>query len=41
VILLVAAFGNLMEPGDVVLVKAWRAAGPGRAALALTGEEAQ
>jgi UDP-N-acetylmuramoyl-tripeptide--D-alanyl-D-alanine ligase len=37
----VAALGNLLEPGDVVLVKASRAAGLERVALALTGEAAQ
>jgi len=37
----VAALGNLLAPGDVVLVKASRAAGLERVALALTGEAAQ
>jgi UDP-N-acetylmuramoyl-tripeptide--D-alanyl-D-alanine ligase len=37
----VAALGNLLEPGDVVLVKASRSAGLERVALALTGEAAQ
>jgi UDP-N-acetylmuramoyl-tripeptide--D-alanyl-D-alanine ligase len=37
----VAALGNLLAPGDVVLVKASRAAGLERVALALTGEGAQ
>ena len=36
-----AALGNLLGPGDVVLVKASRAAGLERVALALTGEAAQ
>jgi UDP-N-acetylmuramoyl-tripeptide--D-alanyl-D-alanine ligase len=34
----VAALGNLLAPGDVVLVKASRSAGLERVALALTGE---
>jgi len=33
--------GNLLAPGDVVLVKASRAAGLEHVALALTGEAAQ
>jgi UDP-N-acetylmuramoyl-tripeptide--D-alanyl-D-alanine ligase len=37
----VAALGNLLAPGDVVLVKASRTAGLERVALALTGEAAQ
>jgi len=37
----VAALGNLLAPGDVVLVKASRAVGLERVALALTGEAAQ
>ena len=37
----VAALGNLLAPGDVVLVKASRAAGLERVAFALTGEAAQ
>ena len=37
----VAALGNLLAPGDVVLVKASRAAGLEHVALALTGEAAQ
>ena len=37
----VAALGNLLEPGDVVLVKASRSVGLERVALALTGEAAQ
>jgi UDP-N-acetylmuramoyl-tripeptide--D-alanyl-D-alanine ligase len=37
----VAALGNLLEPGDVVLVKASRSAGLERVAFALTGEAAQ
>ena len=37
----VAALGNLLAPADVVLVKASRAAGLERVALALTGEAAQ
>jgi UDP-N-acetylmuramoyl-tripeptide--D-alanyl-D-alanine ligase len=37
----VAALRNLLAPGDVVLVKASRAAGLERVALALTGEAAQ
>jgi UDP-N-acetylmuramoyl-tripeptide--D-alanyl-D-alanine ligase len=37
----VTALGNLLAPGDVVLVKASRAAGLERVALALTGEAAQ
>jgi UDP-N-acetylmuramoyl-tripeptide--D-alanyl-D-alanine ligase len=37
----VAALGNLLEPGDVVLVKASRTVGLERVALALTGEAAQ
>ncbi len=37
----VVALGNLLEPGDVVLVKASRSAGLERVALALTGEAAQ
>lgn len=36
-----AALGNLLGPGDVVLVKASRAVGLERVALALTGEAAQ
>jgi UDP-N-acetylmuramoyl-tripeptide--D-alanyl-D-alanine ligase len=36
-----AALGNLLAPGDVVLVKASRAVGLERVALALTGEAAQ
>jgi UDP-N-acetylmuramoyl-tripeptide--D-alanyl-D-alanine ligase len=36
-----AALGNLLGPGDVVLVKASRAAGLEHVALALTGEAAQ
>ena len=37
----VAALGNLLAPGDVVLVKASRTVGLERVALALTGEAAQ
>jgi UDP-N-acetylmuramoyl-tripeptide--D-alanyl-D-alanine ligase len=37
----VAALGNLLAPGDVVLVKASCAVGLERVALALTGEAAQ
>jgi len=37
----VAALGNLLAPGDVVLVKASRAVGLERVAFALTGEAAQ
>ena len=37
----VAALGNLLTPGDVVLVKASRTVGLERVALALTGEAAQ
>ena len=37
----VAVLGNLLAPGDVVLVKASRAAGLEHVALALTGEAAQ
>jgi UDP-N-acetylmuramoyl-tripeptide--D-alanyl-D-alanine ligase len=37
----VAALGNLLEPGDVVLVKASRSIGLERVALALTGEAAR
>jgi UDP-N-acetylmuramoyl-tripeptide--D-alanyl-D-alanine ligase len=37
----VAALGNLLAPGDVVLVKASRAVGLERVALALTGEATQ
>jgi UDP-N-acetylmuramoyl-tripeptide--D-alanyl-D-alanine ligase len=37
----VAALGNLLAPGDVVLVKASRSAGLERVALALTGEALQ
>jgi UDP-N-acetylmuramoyl-tripeptide--D-alanyl-D-alanine ligase len=37
----VAVLGNLLAPGDVVLVKASRAAGLEQVALALTGEAAQ
>jgi UDP-N-acetylmuramoyl-tripeptide--D-alanyl-D-alanine ligase len=37
----VAVLGNLLAPGDVVLVKASRAAGLERVALALTGEAAR
>jgi len=37
----VAVLGNLLEPGDVVLVKASRSAGLERVALALTGEAVQ
>jgi UDP-N-acetylmuramoyl-tripeptide--D-alanyl-D-alanine ligase len=37
----VAALGNLLAPGDVVLVKASRSAGLERAAHALTGEAGQ
>lgn len=37
----VLALGNLLAPGDVVLVKASRAAGLERVALALTGEAGQ
>jgi UDP-N-acetylmuramoyl-tripeptide--D-alanyl-D-alanine ligase len=37
----VTALGNLLAPGDVVLVKASRAVGLERVALALTGEAAQ
>jgi UDP-N-acetylmuramoyl-tripeptide--D-alanyl-D-alanine ligase len=37
----VAALGNLLAPGDVVLVKASRSAGLERVALALTGEATQ
>ena len=37
----VAAPGNLLAPGDVVLVKACGAAGLERVALTLTGEAAQ
>ena len=39
--LAVIAAGNLLGPADVVLVKASRAAGLERVALALTGEAAQ
>jgi len=37
----VAALGNLLTPGDVVLVKASRTVGLERVALALTGEAVQ
>ncbi len=37
----VAALGNLLAPGDVVLIKASRAAGLEHVAFALTGEAAQ
>jgi UDP-N-acetylmuramoyl-tripeptide--D-alanyl-D-alanine ligase len=37
----IEALGNLLEPGDVVLVKASRSAGLERVALALTGEAGQ
>jgi len=37
----VAALGNLLRPGDVVLVKASRTIGLERVALALTGEAAK
>jgi UDP-N-acetylmuramoyl-tripeptide--D-alanyl-D-alanine ligase len=37
----IAALGNLLGPGDVVLVKASRTVGLERVALALTGEAAQ
>jgi UDP-N-acetylmuramoyl-tripeptide--D-alanyl-D-alanine ligase len=37
----VTVLGNLLEPGDVVLVKAGRSHGLDRVALALTGEAAQ
>jgi UDP-N-acetylmuramoyl-tripeptide--D-alanyl-D-alanine ligase len=37
----VAALGNLLAPGDVVLVKASRSAGLERVAQALTGEAGQ
>jgi UDP-N-acetylmuramoyl-tripeptide--D-alanyl-D-alanine ligase len=37
----VAALGNLLSPGDVVLDKASRTIGLERVALALTGEAAQ
>jgi UDP-N-acetylmuramyl pentapeptide synthase len=37
----VAALGNLLAPGDVVLVKASRAAGLERMTLARTAEAAQ
>ena len=39
--LTLAAPGNLLAPGDVILVRASRAAGLERVALALTGEAAQ
>jgi UDP-N-acetylmuramoyl-tripeptide--D-alanyl-D-alanine ligase len=37
----VTALGNLLGPGDVVLVKASRTIGLERVALALTGEAAK